>query len=92
MDHLLMIVLGCAAIGAWVHAMRRKGTPFPWKVAAPFGVVILLVYVLLEAMRSRGMWISGEAQAGWPVILAAGFGFTVATGAFDEKPKAQARR
>lgn len=84
MDHLLMIVLACAAIGAWVHAMWRKSTPFPWKVVAPVGVIVLLVYVLIEAARARGMWISGEAQAGWPVILAAGFGFTAATGAFDE--------
>ena len=88
MDHLVMIVMASAAIGAWVHAMRRKGTPFPWRVAAPFAVIILLVYVLIEAIRARGMWISGEAQAGWPVIIAAGLGFTAATGAFDEQPAA----
>jgi hypothetical protein len=87
MDHLALIVLACAAIGAWVHGMRRSPTPFGWKVVAPVGIGVLAVYVIIEAMRSRGMWISGEAQAGWPVIGAMGLAFSVATGVFDEKPK-----
>jgi hypothetical protein len=86
MDHLLMIVLACAAIGAWVHAMMRKQTPFGWKVAAPFGVLILFLYVVIEALRTRGMWVSGEAEAGWLVIAVMGLGFTVSTGGFDQKP------
>lgn len=85
MDHLLMIILACGAIGAWVHAMRRKETPFGYKVAAPFGIAVLVVYVIIEALRTRGVWISGDAQAGWPVILVMGLAFTVATGGLDER-------
>lgn len=85
MDHALMIVLGCAAIGAWVHSMRRKETPFMWKVAAPVGIAVLVVYVIIEALRTRGVWISGDAQAGWPVVLVMGLAFTAATGGLDER-------
>lgn len=91
MDHLTMIVLACAAIGAWVHAMRRAETPFLWKVAAPVGIGILALYVALEALRTRGVWFSGQAEAGWLVIVVMGLGFSVATGALDERNKGAAR-
>lgn len=91
MDHLTLIVVACAAIGAWVHAMRRKETPFAWKVAAPVGIVILALYVALEALRTRGVWFSGQAEAGWPVIVVMGLGFSVATGALDERNKGAVR-
>lgn len=87
MDHLAMIVMECAAIGAWFHAMRRKETPFGWKVAAPFGMVILAVCVMLEILRTRGVWISGDAQAGLPLIIVAGLAFTAATGGLDERKR-----
>lgn len=89
MDHLTLIVIACAAIGAWVHAVRRPTTPFVWKVAAPFGIFVLCLYVGLEALRTRGVWFSGEAEAGWPVIVVMGLGFSVATGALDERNKGQ---
>jgi methionine-rich copper-binding protein CopC len=85
MDHLALIVLACASIGAWAHAMLRKQTPFAWKVAAPVGITILVLYVGLEAMRTRGMWFSGQAEAGWLVIAVMGLGFSVSTGALDDK-------
>ena len=87
MDHLTMIVLACASIGAWVHAMRRKQTPFGWKIAAPFGILVLALYVGVEALRTRGLWFSGQAEAGWLVIAVMGLGFSVSTGALDEKKK-----
>jgi hypothetical protein len=84
MDHLTMIVLACASIGAWVHAMRRKETPFGWRLVAPLAILFALVpYVAIEALRARGVWLSGEAQAAWPVIIAMGLGFTAATGGLD---------
>lgn len=91
MDHGLMIVLACAAIGALVHAMRRKETPFAWKVAAPAGVIVLVVYVIIEALRTRGVWISGDAQAGLPVIIVMGLAFTAATGGLDERKPGKGR-
>jgi hypothetical protein len=73
--------------------MRRSQTPFGWKVAAPFCVAVLVSYVVIEALRTRGMWISGQAQAGWPVIIVMGLGFTVATGGCDgNKKRPQERR
>lgn len=92
MDHLTLIVVACASIGAWVHAIRRAETPFLWKVAAPFGILVLVLYVIVEALRTRGMWISGEAEAGWLVIAVMGLGFTVSTGGLDEKKKTQEGR
>ena len=91
MDHLSLIVIACAAVGAWVHAMRRAKTPFGWKVAGVPAILVLAAYVLLEALRTRGVWFSGQAEAGWPVILVMGLGFSAATGAMDEhkKPKGQ---
>lgn len=87
MDHLLMIILACAATGALVHSIRRKPTPFGWKVAAGFGIPVLAIYVVIEALRTRGVWISGEAQAGWPVIIVMGLAFTGATGGLDERKR-----
>jgi hypothetical protein len=87
MDHAVMIVLACAAIGALVHTMRRQQTPFVWKVASPVGIIVLVVYVIIEALRTRGVWISGDAQAGLPVIIVMGLAFTAATGGLDERKR-----
>jgi hypothetical protein len=92
MDHLSLIVIACAAVGAWFHAMRRAKTPFGWKVAGVPAILVLIAYVLLEALRTRGVWFSGQAEAGWPVIAIMGLGFTVATGGMDERKKHQGQR
>lgn len=92
MDHLVMIVLACGAVGACVHAMRRPETPFGWKAAAPAGIAVLAIYVALEALRTRGVWISGNAQAGLPVIATMGLAFTAATGGFDERKRKERSR
>jgi hypothetical protein len=86
MDHLVLLVLAGASIGAWVHAMGRKRLPYGVRVAAaPVAILTLCVYFLIEALRTRGVWFSGEAEAGWPVIMAMGAGITAATGGFDRR-------
>lgn len=85
MNHLALIVLACAAIGAWVHAIRRKETPTLWKMASIPAFIILPLYVCVEVLRTRGVWFSGEAQAAWPVIISMGLGFTAATGGLDHR-------
>lgn len=92
MDHLTLIVIACAAIGAWVHAIRRAATPFGWRLAGYPAILVLVAYVLLEALRTRGVWFSGQAEAGWPVIIVMGLAFCAATGALDERKKQGAQR
>lgn len=91
MDHLTMIVMECMGVGAWVHAMRRKETPFVWKVAAPVGIIILTVCVLLETLRTRGVWIGGAAEGSYVIIITAGLAFTAATGGLDHHKRERAR-
>lgn len=84
MDHLTMLVLAGAAFGAWWHAIMRRRTPVIWKIAGLTAAMpIIVVYFLLEAARTRGVWMSGTAQAGWPVVLAMGLGFMTALGQMD---------
>lgn len=92
MNHLALIVLACMAVGAWVHALRRKETPLAWKLASIPAFPTLVIYIIIETLRTRGVWISGEAQAGWPVIAAMGLGFTAATGGLDHRRRHPTRQ
>lgn len=91
MEHLPFIVLSCAAIGAWVHAMRRTETPFAWKVAAPVAIFGLVLYAGLASLRAAGLWFDERAEASLIVIGLMGMGFTVATGGFDAKKNTERR-
>lgn len=91
MDHFALIVLACASIGAWVHAIRRKETPMLWKLCSIPALIILPLYLIVEILRTRGVWFSGEAQAAWPVIIAMGLGFTAATGGLDHSQPRNSR-
>lgn len=87
MDHLVMLILAGAACGAWVHAMRREKTPAWIKASGVPAILVIGGYFIIEALRTRGVWISGEAQAGLLPVISMGMGFSAATGALDERPK-----
>lgn len=87
MDHLLMLILAGGACGAWVHAMRREKTPAWVKACGLPAMLVIGGYFVIEALRTRGVWISGEAQAGLLPIFCMGSGFSAATGALDHLPK-----
>lgn len=85
MDHLLMLVIAGGAFGGWLHAMWRPMLAIGWKVAAPAALLVVGGYFIVEALRSRGVWISGEAQCAWWVAITMGLGLAAGTGALDER-------
>lgn len=93
MDHLTFIVLSCAAVGAWIHSMRRAETPLFWKIVAVLAIALILgPYVIMAGLRAAGMWFDERAEAGLLVIAAMGLGFTAATGGMDGRKKQQGQR
>lgn len=84
MEHLPFIVLSCASIGAWVHTMRRRKTPFVWKLIAPVAIFGLVIYATIAGLRAANLWYDERAEAGLIVIAMMGLGFTAATGGLDD--------
>ena len=68
MDHAVMIIIACGAIGLYVHAIRRKehlhhslGLHRILQVLCVAGIAWLAVFALVELARSTIVWMSGHA-------------------------------
>src|SRR5262245_41592931 len=80
MDHALMIICACSAIGLYVHAVRRKEPLHSalalhrvLQVLCIVGCFWLGVYAVVELARSTIVWMSGHAGGNiWTALILGG--------------------